>query len=229
MAPGSKSLRDPQAGGRQRIDRHGVLRVGADLRAMRRLQQRIAYQFHDLGLLERALSHRSMAPATTNGSSFWVMPSSDSRWLTDLYQSVSDASENQLSQDARASGQARDLAEIARASCSSVPFSARARGAAQRRPERATLSSPMRSKQSLPPSISTEDGRGACPGATPARRPSGGPDPRDPAKDPKTLCGSICSRSAGLCRATKSLTSAANNTTRHSRDLLDNARRKRRG
>jgi len=81
---------------------------------MRRLQQRIAYQFHDLGLLERALSHRSIGASNNERLEFLGDAILGFEVADSLYQSVSDANEGQLSRMRAHLVKRETLAEIAR-------------------------------------------------------------------------------------------------------------------
>ncbi|MCB1726571.1 MAG: ribonuclease III, partial [Gammaproteobacteria bacterium] len=81
---------------------------------MRRLQQRIAYQFNDLGLLERALSHRSIGANNNERLEFLGDAILGFEVADNLYQSVSDANEGQLSRMRAHLVKRETLAEIAR-------------------------------------------------------------------------------------------------------------------
>lgn len=64
---------------------------------MRRLQRRIGYQFRDLGLLERALSHRSLGARNNERLEFLGDAILGFEVADQLYHKVSDADEGQLS------------------------------------------------------------------------------------------------------------------------------------
>jgi ribonuclease-3 len=64
---------------------------------MRRLQQRIGYQFNDLALLERALTHRSLGTRNNERLEFLGDAILGFEVADSLYNSVDDADEGQLS------------------------------------------------------------------------------------------------------------------------------------
>lgn len=81
---------------------------------MKRLQQRIAYQFNDVGLLERALTHRSLGACNNERLEFLGDAILGFEVADNLYHSVSDASEGQLSRMRAHLVKRETLAEIAR-------------------------------------------------------------------------------------------------------------------
>lgn len=81
---------------------------------MRRLQQRIGYRFDDAGLLERALTHRSLGARNNERLEFLGDAILGFEVADHLYQTVSDANEGQLSRMRAHLVKRETLAEIAR-------------------------------------------------------------------------------------------------------------------
>lgn len=81
---------------------------------MRRLQQRIAYQFDDVSLLERALTHRSLGARNNERLEFLGDAILGFEVADNLYRMVSDANEGQLSRMRAHLVKRETLAEIAR-------------------------------------------------------------------------------------------------------------------
>lgn len=81
---------------------------------MKRLQQRIAYQFRDPGLLERALSHRSIGARNNERLEFLGDAILGFEVANHLFHQVDDANEGQLSRMRAHLVKRETLAEIAR-------------------------------------------------------------------------------------------------------------------
>jgi len=81
---------------------------------MRRLQQRIGYQFDDAGLLERALTHRSLGARNNERLEFLGDAILGFEVADHLYRTVGDANEGQLSRMRAHLVKRETLAEIAR-------------------------------------------------------------------------------------------------------------------
>jgi ribonuclease-3 len=81
---------------------------------MRRLQQRIDYQFHDVGLLERALTHRSLGARNNERLEFLGDAILGFEVADNLYKRVDDANEGQLSRMRAHLVKRETLAQIAR-------------------------------------------------------------------------------------------------------------------
>ena len=81
---------------------------------MKRLQERIAYQFNDIGLLERALTHRSLGAKNNERLEFLGDAILGFEVADNLYVRMADASEGQLSRMRAHMVKRETLAEIAR-------------------------------------------------------------------------------------------------------------------
>ena len=81
---------------------------------MRRLQQRIGYRFHDGGLLERALTHRSLGARNNERLEFLGDAILGFEVADHLFRTVDDANEGQLSRMRAHLVKRETLAEIAR-------------------------------------------------------------------------------------------------------------------
>ncbi len=81
---------------------------------MRRLQRRIGYEFDDIGLLERALTHRSLGARNNERLEFLGDAILGFEVADHLYRSVDDANEGQLSRMRAHLVKRETLAEIAR-------------------------------------------------------------------------------------------------------------------
>lgn len=81
---------------------------------MRRLQRRIGYQFRDIGLLERALSHRSLGARNNERLEFLGDAILGFEVADQLYHKVGDADEGQLSRMRAHLVKRETLADIAR-------------------------------------------------------------------------------------------------------------------
>ena len=81
---------------------------------MRRLQRRIEYEFNDIGLLERALSHRSVGANNNERLEFLGDAILGFEVADSLYQRVDDANEGQLSRMRAHLVKRETLAQIAR-------------------------------------------------------------------------------------------------------------------
>lgn len=81
---------------------------------MRRLQQRIGYQFNDAGLLERALTHRSLGARNNERLEFLGDAILGFEVADHLYRTVDDANEGQLSRMRAHLVKRETLASIAR-------------------------------------------------------------------------------------------------------------------
>ncbi|MCG6966962.1 MAG: ribonuclease III [Chromatiaceae bacterium] len=81
---------------------------------MKRLQQRIGYQFQDVGLLERALTHRSLGASNNERLEFLGDAILGFEVADNLFRQAGDANEGQLSRMRAHLVKRESLAEIAR-------------------------------------------------------------------------------------------------------------------